>query len=70
MSPVGYAYMTWGLRNLCPKTTAILEGGYCLEALECSSEAVVQTLMVNPGDLEGFNKLLSELSGTEGLTLS
>ena len=30
VSPVGYAYMTWGLRNLCKKTAVILEGGYDL----------------------------------------
>ena len=61
--------MTWGLRNLCPKTTVILEGGYCLKALECSSEAVVRTLMINPGSTDAFDQLLAELSGTEGLTL-
>ncbi len=70
VSPVGYAYMTWGLRNLCPKTAVILEGGYCLEALECSSEAVVRTLMINPGNTEAFDSLIAELSGTEGHTLT
>lgn len=50
VTPVGYAYMTWQLRNLCPKTAVILEGGYDLAALERSSEAVVRTLLVNPQD--------------------
>ena len=66
--PAGYAYMTWGLRNLCPKTTVVLEGGYDLEALERSSEAVVRTLLINPQNTEGFDGLLAELSGREGLT--
>lgn len=63
VSPQGYAYMTWGLRNLCKKTVAVLEGGYDLHALEVSSEAVVRTLQISPDDTEGFNKLLAELSG-------
>jgi acetoin utilization deacetylase AcuC-like enzyme len=36
--------MTWGLRALCKKTVAVLEGGYDLNALEVSSEAVIRTL--------------------------
>ena len=50
VSPVGFAYMTWKLRNICQKTAVILEGGYDLAALERSSEAVVRTLLVNPKD--------------------
>ena len=69
VTPVGYAYMTWGLRKLCQKTAVILEGGYDLEALERSSEAVVRTLLVNPNDTDGFNTLLAELSETEGMNL-
>ena len=65
VSPIGYAYMTWGLRNLCQKTAVILEGGYDLDALARSSEAVVRTLLVNPGDKESFNGLLVELSANE-----
>ena len=68
VSPAGYAYMTWGLRNLCQKTAVILEGGYDLEALERSSEAVIKTLLVNPSDIDGFNSLLAELAEREGLT--
>lgn len=48
----------------------MLEGGYDLEPLERSSEAVVRTLLVNPKDTEGFDKLLAELSGNEELTLN
>jgi len=48
----------------------VLEGGYDLEPLEVSSEAVVRTLLVNPKDTEGFDKLLAELSGREELTLN
>ena len=68
VTPAGFAYMTWALRNLQPKTAVILEGGYDLEALERSSEAVVRTLLVNPKDTDGYNRLLEELSGVEGLT--
>ena len=70
VTPVGYAYMTWGLRNLCQRTAVILEGGYDLAALERSSEAVVRTLLVNPQDLESFNSLLAELGENADLTLS
>ena len=50
VTPVGFAYMTWCLRSLCKKTVAILEGGYDLEALRVSSEAVVRTLMLDTKD--------------------
>ena len=63
VTPAGYAYMTWGLRNLCQKMAVVLEGGYDLAALERSSEAVVKTLLINPNDTEAFNSLLVELSG-------
>ena len=59
VTPAGYAYITWGLRKLCPKVAVVLEGGYSLEALERSSEAVVRTLLLNPQDNEGFNSLLA-----------
>lgn len=36
----------------------VLEGGYSLEALEVSSEAVIRTLQLNPRDSDGFNDLL------------
>jgi len=66
VTPTGYAYMTQGLRNLCKKTAVVLEGGYDLEALEKSSEAVIRTLMINPNDKDKFDELLVELSGVEG----
>jgi len=68
VTPAGYAYMTWGLRALCNKTAVVLEGGYDLEALERSSEAVVRTLLVNPKDTDGFNSLLAKLSEKEDQT--
>jgi acetoin utilization deacetylase AcuC-like enzyme len=58
VTPVGYAYMTWGLRSLCKKTVAVLEGGYDLDALRVSSEAVVRTLMLDCEHPETFNQLL------------
>lgn len=63
VTPAGFAWMTWGLRKLCKKTVAVLEGGYDLHSLEVSSEAVVRTLQISPEDISGFNSLLSELSG-------
>ena len=47
----------------------ILEGGYDLTALERSSEAVVRTLLINPGDLMSFNKLLAEYTEREDMNL-
>lgn len=44
VTPTGYAYMTQGLRQLTKKMAVVLEGGYSLEALEVSSEAVIRTL--------------------------
>jgi len=70
VSPVGYAYITWGLRSISPKTTVVLEGGYSLEALERSSEAVVRTLLIDPQDTAAFDSLLQELSGQSDLTLA
>lgn len=46
----------------------VLEGGYDLNALECSSEAVIKTLLINPNDIEAFNSLLVELSGQEDIS--
>jgi histone deacetylase 6 len=63
VTPTGYAYMTWKLRELCRKTAVILEGGYDLQALERSSEAVVRTLLIPPDDKPQFTSLLAELSG-------
>lgn len=44
VTPVGFAYMTWVLKKICKRTLVVLEGGYDLNALEASSEAVVKTL--------------------------
>lgn len=70
VTPTGYAYITWCLRNICPKTTVVLEGGYSLEALERSSEAVVRTLLINPQNTAAFDSLIAELSGQSDLTLA
>jgi histone deacetylase 6 len=44
VSPVGYAYMTQGLRSIQKKLAVVLEGGYDLNALRRSSEAVIRML--------------------------
>lgn len=62
--------MTWSLRALCKKTVAVLEGGYDLNALEVSSEAVIRTLQISPEDKDEFNSLLVELSGNPDQTLT
>lgn len=62
MTPAGYAYMTWALRGLANKMAVVLEGGYDLQALKVSSEAVIRTLMININDVDGFNSLLQELT--------
>lgn len=58
VSPVGYAWITQGLRNIQPCISVILEGGYSLEALEVSSEAVFRVLQTHPKDEEAFNQIL------------
>ena len=68
VTPAGFAYMTWGLRNLCQKMAVVLEGGYDLNALEVSSEAVIKTLLINPNDIAAFNSLLCEVSGKEDIS--
>lgn len=65
VSPMGYAYMTQGLRNIQKCIAVVLEGGYSLEALECSSEAVIKTLQAHPNDTEAFNKVLEEFGATD-----
>ena len=50
LSPIAYAWMTQGLRNIQPCLSVVLEGGYSLEALEVSSEAVFKTLKLHPKD--------------------
>lgn len=48
---------------------AVLEGGYDLDALRVSSEAVVRTLMLDCDHQETFNQLLGQLSENPGITL-
>lgn len=49
----------------------VLEGGYSLEALEVSSEAVVKVLKTSPKDTEAFDEIVTsygyELDEAEGL---
>ena len=47
VTPLGYAYMTQAMRLLCPKVTVVLEGGYDLNALSVSSEAVIEVLRIH-----------------------
>ena len=61
VTPLGYAYMTQALRLLCPKVAVVLEGGYDLNALSVSSEAVVETLRIHPNDTPAIEQLLTRL---------
>eukprot|EP00347_Sterkiella_histriomuscorum_P012951 403366593 len=58
VTPYGYAWMTYGLMQICPKIVVLLEGGYNLDALANSSEAVIRTLKIDPksNDDEDFNE--------------
>lgn len=58
VTPVGYAYMTHGLRSICGKLAVALEGGYNLDSLAVSSMAVIKTLLTKPNDSQGFDSLL------------
>ena len=60
VTPVGYSWITHGLRKIQPKTCVALEGGYSLKALAVSSEAVIRTLMISPDDDESFNTILKQ----------
>lgn len=62
VSPAGYAYMTHGLRAIQKRLAVVLEGGYDLDALRRSSEAVVRTLQINHADVDALNKLIEELA--------
>lgn len=50
VSPIGYAWITQGLRNIQSCLAVVLEGGYSLEALEISSESVFKVLKTHPKD--------------------
>ena len=66
VSPVGYAWMTQGLRKIQNCLAVVLEGGYSLEALEVSTEAVVKVLKTNPNDEAAFTKIVEDYGATEG----
>lgn len=61
--------MTQAFRLLCPKVVVALEGGYDLNALEVSSEAVIETLRIHPLDNDGIEKLLQTLGCEDGTTM-
>ena len=61
LTPAGYAWMTHGLMKICPKVIALLEGGYDLEALAKSSEAVIEAMFVQGQDEKGFREVLKRL---------
>ena len=44
----------------------MLEGGYSLEALEVSTEAVVRVLKTNPNDEAAFKNIVEDYGATEG----
>ena len=70
VTPAGYAYMTHGLKLLQPKMAVVLEGGYDLNALRRSSEAVIRTLQINQNDTNAINQLIEELTEQPGMTIS
>ncbi len=45
LTPLGYSYMTNLLMEICPKILIALEGGYNLNSLQRSSEAIIRTLL-------------------------
>lgn len=65
LTPIGYAWMTHGLLQICPKVLVFLEGGYNLENLANCSEAVLKSLFIKGEDEENFSKLLKELGASQ-----
>jgi histone deacetylase 6 len=65
VSPIGYAWITQGLRNIQSCLAVVLEGGYSLEALEVSSESVFKVLKTHPKDNDSFTKILEYYGATE-----
>ena len=59
VTPEGYAWMTHGLRQIQSKVAVVLEGGYNLESLQVSAEAVVETL-TKPMDEKRFQDLAKD----------
>lgn len=49
------------MRLLCSKVVVVLEGGYDLNALSVSSEAVIETLRIHPQDSDAIDKYLTKL---------
>lgn len=64
VTPVGYAWLTHGLLKLCPNVLVFLEGGYNLEALAVSAEAVLKALMIKGDNDSAFNDLLKYLNSS------
>ena len=63
ITPLGYAWMTHGLTKIQPKIIALLEGGYDLDSLAVSSEAVIEALFISGDDSAGFKRLCQKLEG-------
>ena len=60
ITPLGFSWMTYGLMKICGKVISLLEGGYNLNALAVSSEAVLETLFANNDD--EFNVSISKFA--------
>lgn len=60
VTPIGYSWITHGLRKIQPKMCIALEGGYSLEALKRSSLAVLETLLIDPHDDDSFAQILEK----------
>ena len=61
VTPAGFAYMTQGLRTICPRISVVLEGGYGIESNAASSLAVIRTLLTHPLEAPAIDSLLGEL---------
>lgn len=46
MTPLGYSWMTEGMKRICDNVLVVLEGGYNLDTIERGSEAIIRTLLV------------------------
>jgi len=60
VTPFGYAWMVQGLRQIKDKLNVVLEGGYNLDSLAVSAEAVVKSLLVPSDKVSEINKLLGD----------
>lgn len=68
VTPVGYSWMTQGLQKICDKVLVVLEGGYNLESIANSTEAIINTLLTHPDNEPKYNELLVELGCENGTT--